>query len=89
MIKVILTANLQAYYPEPKFELEVSNLRDILKKMDERRPRFSHYVLEDDGSIRKHVNIFINGDIIRDKSTVDVKLAPGTQIHIMQALSGG
>lgn len=89
MVKVALTANLQKYYPEAKFEISASTLRELLRKMDEKQPFFSRYILEDDGAIRKHVNVFINGNIHSDKRNIDVKLAPGTQVHIMQALSGG
>ena len=89
MVKVALTANLQKYYPDPKFEIEAATLRELFAKMDERRERFSHYILEDNDVVRKHVNIFINGEVLRDKSNIDVNLAPGSQVHIMQALSGG
>lgn len=89
MVKVVLTANLQKYFPESKFETEANSLKDLLRKMDERRPLFSTYIIEDNGSIRKHVNIFIDGEVLSDKSHTDVQLKSGSQVHIMQALSGG
>lgn len=88
MLKVALTANLQKYYPNAKFEMAAGSVRELLKKMDQQREGFSHYILEDDARIRKHVNIFVNGELI-DKSAIDTKLSAGTQVHIMQALSGG
>lgn len=88
-IKVRLTANLQRYYPTPVFEIEAASVAEILKKMDEVRPHFSHYILEDNGAIRKHVNIFVDGEVVRDKSTAQIVLQPGSEVHIMQALSGG
>ena len=88
-IKVRLTANLQRYYPKAQFEIAATSVVDLLQKMDEVRPHFSHYILEDNGAIRKHVNIFIDGDIVLDKSTAQIPLQPGSEIHIMQALSGG
>jgi sulfur-carrier protein len=89
LVKVTLTANLQKYYPQAKFDMSASSVKDLLKKMDEVRPYFSAYILEDNGAIRKHVNIFINGEVVRDKSHVEIPLEAGTQVHIMQALSGG
>jgi hypothetical protein len=56
--------------------------------MDKTRPHFSTYILEDDDSVRKHVNIFVNGKII-PKSQTNYKLQHGQTVHIMQALSGG
>ena len=89
LVKVTLTANLQKYFPRAKFEIEASSVKQVLEKMDEERPLFSRYVLEDNGAIRKHVNIFVDGEVVRDKSHVNIALKSGAQVHIMQALSGG
>lgn len=88
-VQVALTANLQTYYPKPRFEMEADTIRQLLQKMDEVRPLFSTYILEDSIRIRRHVNIFINGDLLKDKAAVDTRLQEGAQVHIMQALSGG
>jgi len=88
MIKVVLTANLQKYYPEREFQLEAANVGDLLQKMDSRRALFSSYILEDDSTVRKHVNIFLNGQIL-PKNALKTALKSGDTVHIMQALSGG
>lgn len=87
-VKVQLTANLQKYYPRAEFELEAGTVLKLLQKMDEVRPHFSSYILEDDRSVRKHVNIFVDGRLIPKKET-HRELKPGCIVHIMQALSGG
>ena len=88
MIKVFLTANLQQYYPKAQFEIEAGHVLELLHKMDLVRPHFSSYILEDDNSVRKHVNIFVNGKVIPKQQT-NLKLETGNTVHIMQALSGG
>lgn len=88
IIKVQLTANLQKYYPQDQFELSAGSVLQLLHKMDEVRPHFSTYILEDDNSVRKHVNIFVNGKVI-PKTQTQMKLKDGDAVHIMQALSGG
>jgi molybdopterin synthase sulfur carrier subunit len=88
VVKVSLTANLQKYFPQRDFEIEAKTVLELLKKMDETRPQFSHYVLEDDSRVRKHVNIFIDGELL-DKHDTKATLKSGCQVHIMQALSGG
>ncbi len=89
MIKVVLTANLQKYYPHARFESAASTLRALLDEMNAERALFSSYIIDESGTIRRHVNVFVNGDLLTDKSHLDVALPPGTQVHIMQALSGG
>lgn len=88
MVKVVLTANLQKYYPEREFQCEARTVREVLARMDERRPNFTSYVLEDDATVRKHVNIFLNGQLL-PKNAVATAVTSGDTVHIMQALSGG
>ena len=88
MVKVSLTANLQKYFPKRDVDIDAETVLDLLHKMDELRPQFSHYILEDDARIRKHVNIFVDGELL-GKSDIRQKLKNGTRVHIMQALSGG
>lgn len=87
-VKVHLTANLQKYFSKPQFETQASSVLDLLKKMDKERAHFSTYILEDDHSVRRHVNIFINGKLIA-KTETNTPLQSGDTVHIMQALSGG
>lgn len=88
MVKVHLTANLQKYYPIHQFEIEATDILDLLQRMDQVQKKFSSYILEDDKSVRKHVNIFIDGELLPKKET-SRQLKSGSTIHIMQALSGG
>ena len=88
MVKVQLTANLQKYYPKAQFEIEANSVLDLLKKMDQERANFSSYILEDDNMVRRHVNIFVNNELIK-KNETNKKLLDGNTVHIMQALSGG
>ncbi|MEK7357018.1 MAG: MoaD/ThiS family protein [Bdellovibrionota bacterium] len=88
MIKVVLTANLQKYYPEREFSIEAGDILSVLKLMDGRREGFSSYILEDDDRVRKHVNLFLNGDLLA-KTDTRARLKAGDTLYIMQALSGG
>jgi sulfur carrier protein ThiS len=88
VVKVVLTANLQKYYPEREFQCDASSVRDLLARMDQTRAGFTSYVLEDDATVRKHVNIFLNGQLL-PKNAVSTPVKAGDTVHIMQALSGG
>ena len=88
MIQVFLTANLQKYFPKDKLQVDANSVLQVLEKMDALSPRFSSYILEDDKSVRRHVNIFIDG-VLLPKSDTKRSLTKGQTVHIMQALSGG
>ena len=87
-VKVHLTANLQKYFSKAQFEISAMTVLDLLQKMDQERAHFSTYILEDDQTVRRHVNIFVNGKLIA-KNNTQMTLKSGDTVHIMQALSGG
>jgi hypothetical protein len=47
------------------------------------------YVLDDQGAVRHHVKIMVDGRNIRDRERQSDALAPSSRIHVFQALSGG
>ncbi|MEM9072834.1 MAG: MoaD/ThiS family protein [Myxococcota bacterium] len=67
-------------------ELRGPTLRDILTKLFERNPQLRGYVLDDQGVLRKHVVIFVDGSAVRDLAS---STESATEVIVMQALSGG
>jgi sulfur-carrier protein len=47
------------------------------------------YVLDEQGAVRKHVAVFVNGDMIPDRSDLKRSLAAQDRVHVIQALTGG
>jgi len=45
--------------------------------------------LDEHGAVRKHMVIFIDGTMIRDRMTLTDPVTPSSEIYVMQALSGG
>ena len=52
-------------------------------------PEVRGYVVDERGMIRKHVAVFVGPDPIADRDTQSDPVGPETEIHVMQALSGG
>jgi sulfur-carrier protein len=48
-----------------------------------------HYVLDDQGCVRKHVAVFVNARMIADRSRLEVPLEPDDKVLVIQALTGG
>ena len=72
----------------PQFVMARS-LREALVSALQAAPELSHYVFDDQGSIRKHVAIFVNQTLLRNRSDLIQVLAPGDKVLVIQALSGG
>jgi molybdopterin converting factor small subunit len=64
-------------------------LTDILDEIETSYPGISNYILDEQGNLRRHVNIFINGTMIPDRTKLNSQVAEKSEIYIIQALSGG
>lgn len=68
------------------FAVEARSLGEALEEVFARHPRLRSYVLDDQGNLRRHVACFVDGSQVRD---LDVGLGDGSEVHCLQALSGG
>ena len=66
-----------------------ASLSDVLDALFDMHPVLRGYVLDERGRIRHHVAVFINGESIPNKSDLELPLGEGSEVYIMQALSGG
>ena len=64
-------------------------LAEILDEMEASYPGISSYILDEQGRLRRHVNIFINGTMIPDRTKLCSQVSEKSEIYIIQALSGG
>ena len=90
MARVKFTPNLQRFFPDlTELEVEATTIADAVAAVDRRWQGLGDYIIDEQGALRKHVNIFIGDELIRDKRTLSDEVAADTRIYIMQALSGG
>lgn len=89
MPRVRFTTNLQRHVPSPSVEVEGSTVAECLTAAFERNPRARGYVLDEHGAVRKHMNVFVDGEQIRDRAALTDAVGPDAEIYVMQALSGG
>ena len=52
-------------------------------------PTARGYVLDDVGAVRKHVAVFVDGARVRDRERLTDPVGPESEIHVLQALTGG
>ncbi len=97
MPKVVLASALARWLPQADapqageivLEFDGSRLDDVLERLFARHPGLRGYVLDEHGTVRHHVAIFVDGDAIRDKTDLTQALGEHAEVYVMQALSGG
>lgn len=89
MIHIAFTSHLEKYVDCPPQEVRAESVREALDQVFESNTRLRGYILDDQGSLRQHIAIFVNGDMVRDRVGLTDAVADGTEIYVMQALSGG
>ena len=52
-------------------------------------PQVRSYVLDEQARIRRHVAVFVGSEQLTDPAAQSDRVAPTTEITVMQALSGG
>lgn len=87
---VRFTSNLKRFYPNlSECKVEATNIAELIANTDTIYPGIKNYLVDDQDSLRKHVNIFINNTMIQDRKTLGDELKGQDEVYIMQALSGG
>lgn len=85
----MFTANLQRHVACPPSTVVAASVREALDAVFATTPRLRGYVVDERGALRKHMAVFVDGELIKDRSRLSDLLAPDTEVYVMQALSGG
>jgi len=89
MAKVVFTANIQRFVLCPEVEAAGATVRDVLEHVFADNPRARGYVLDDQSALRKHVTVFVDGAMIRDRARLSDAVRTTSTVYVFQALSGG
>lgn len=89
MTTLNFTSHLQRHISTPSANLKGDTVRQILEAYFQSYPRVRSYILDDQGAVRKHVAIFINHVLVKDRDKLSDPVCDDDQILVVQALSGG
>ena len=89
MAKVFFTANLRRHVDCSTMEAEGVSVAEVLARVFAKQDRLGAYVLDDQGALRKHMTILIDGRRLKDIEQLSDPVTNTSEIWVMQALSGG
>lgn len=89
MPTVSFTSALQRFLPALSAQVEGETVGVALAAVFALRPALRGYVLDDQGALRRHVAVYVNGDPVKDRSGLTDPVRPRDEIYVLQALSGG
>jgi molybdopterin converting factor small subunit len=86
-IAVTLPANLVRLFPNAlrRVELPAATVGELIDGLDARWPGMRDRLCDSRPALRRHINVFVEGR----RATLDTPLAPGTEVTVLTAISGG
>jgi molybdopterin synthase sulfur carrier subunit len=72
-----------------EIEVQASTIREAIEKLEEQYPGFKERLLDENGEVRRFVNLYLNDEDIRFLKGVDTELKEGDTLSIVPAIAGG
>jgi sulfur-carrier protein len=66
-------------------ELEAATVVELIRALELRHPDMNGWILDERGRIRRHINVFVNGERGGETTTV----GSGDRIEVLPAITGG
>jgi sulfur-carrier protein len=89
MARVVFTQQLRRFTEVAEVETAATELRGALESAFGANARLRGYILDEQGHLRRHVVVFIDGRRVRDRVRLDDPVAATSDVYVLQALSGG
>ncbi len=70
-------------------EVEPGTLSSVIADLEAAHPGFADRLLDDDGTLRKFVNVFVDDDDVRYLDGLDTQVGDGITVSIIPAVAGG
>jgi molybdopterin converting factor small subunit len=64
-------------------------VRGALADLERSQSALYRNICDETGAVRRHLNVFVNSDHVRDLDGIDTELSPGDVLSILPAVSGG
>lgn len=74
---------------QAEFFVPASTVSDLVKEVVEQYPSVKFHLVDAEGNLRKHFNVFVNGTHIRDLNGMDTRLNQEDKVILMASAAGG
>ncbi|MGE0160315.1 MAG: MoaD/ThiS family protein [Gemmatimonadales bacterium] len=89
-MKVFVPGPLRRYcHGAREIAVTAGNVRETLVELERQHPSLYTNVCDETGAVRRHINVFVNSEHMRDRDGLDTELVTGDTIIILPAVSGG
>lgn len=89
MPSISFTSHLERHVECPPKDVMGDTVRAVLDDALRDNERALAYVLDEQGSLRDHMVIFVNGRAVKDRLRLSDPVPEDAEVFVMQALSGG
>ena len=74
---------------QASLDVNGKSVKEVLDELFSKYPDIKNHLMEDDGNLRNFVNIFINGENIRQKEGLSTQVDDGSDVRIIPSIAGG
>ena len=74
---------------ESEVSAEGGTLAEVLDSLDGSYPGIKARILDDQGAIRRFVNVYVGNDDVRFLQALETSTPEGTQVSVIPAVAGG
>jgi len=89
MAHIFFAASIQRHIATPERKIDAHTLADALEAVFAEQPRLRGYIVDDQGALRKHLAVFVDGRPVKDRQRLSDVLGEESRVYVVQALSGG
>lgn len=90
MAHVHFTPHLRQFFDLPEVhEVAAEDVASLVRALDVRWPGLGFYITDEQGRLRQHVALWVDGRQVKDRQALSDAVTPASSVYVLQSLSGG